>query len=258
MNVQRTKNLDLALHAYPDMFFEHVGLQLDPWHREFLGQRARNNLLLCGRQIGKSTTTSGVCVHEAEYYAPILILLTSPSERQSKEILRKVNEIYHLFMGEDNQILERESTLQLETKRGSRIVALPGNEATVRGFSKVGLLVIDEASRVPDQFYYTARPMLATSGGRMIALTTPFGKRGWFYDQWTKDNDFLKIKYTSEQCARIPPEFLRQEREDIPDFWYQQEYLCEFLDPVDSLFTHEQIQAAMSYDVAPLFEGEII
>jgi len=52
-------------------------------------------------------------------------------------------------------------------------VSLPGDEGTVRGFSGVSLLVIDEAARVADPLYFAVRPMLAVSQGRLVALDTP-------------------------------------------------------------------------------------
>ena len=77
-----------------------------------------------------------------------------------------------------------ESALRLELANGSRVVSLPGDEGTVRGFSGVSLLVIDEASRVPDDLYRSVRPMLAVSQGRLVCLSTPFGQRGFFYEYW--------------------------------------------------------------------------
>ena len=258
--MRKAKNLDLALHAYPDQFMEYIGMPPDPWQKEFLCTRAKNSLLLCGRQTGKSTTTAMAVMHEAEFYAPALILLLSPSERQSKEILKKAQFIFHRFHGMNStNLVHREGALFLEMNNGSRILAMPGSEDTIRGYSGVSLLVIDEASRVNDSLYYAVRPMMATSGGRLVALTTPFGKRGFFYDAWQKDNDWLKIKATSEDCPRIPKSFLQEEKDSLPDFWYRQEYLCEFLDPIDSIFTYEQIMSAMDKEIEPLFaEGELI
>ena len=69
---------------------------------------------------------------------------------------------------------------QLKLANGSRILCLPGKEETVRCFSP-SLLIIDEASRVPDDLYRSVRPMLAVSKGRLIALSTYFGQRGWFF-----------------------------------------------------------------------------
>src|ERR1700688_2334143 len=80
---------------------------------------------------------------------------------------------------------QAESSLRIELGNGSRIIALPGLENTIRGFAGVKLLVIDEASRVADDLYRAVRPMLAVSNGRMICLTTPWGKRGFFHDVWT-------------------------------------------------------------------------
>ena len=74
-----------------------------------------------------------------------------------------------------------ESRLSIELETGSRIVSLPGREATIRGFSGVHLLVVDEAARVADELYQAVRPMLAVSGGRIVLLGTPFGKRGFFF-----------------------------------------------------------------------------
>ena len=67
---------------------------------------------------------------------------------------------------------------------GSRIVGLPGTEGTVRGFSAVSLLLIDEAARVEDAMYKALRPMLAVGGGDLWLMSTPWGKRGFFYEAW--------------------------------------------------------------------------
>ena len=84
-----------------------------------------------------------------------------------------------------------ESALKTEFANGSRILALPGTERTIPGLAGAALVIIDEASRVEDELLAAVRPMLATTagGGRLIALTTPAGKRGWFFDAWTGGND---------------------------------------------------------------------
>jgi hypothetical protein len=80
----------------------------------------------------------------------------------------------------DTVPLQSSTQLTCEFDNGSRIISLPGDEATVRTYSNVQLIVIDEASRVPDDLYYSVRPMLATSNGRLVCLSTPRGKRGFF------------------------------------------------------------------------------
>ncbi|MDQ3525121.1 MAG: hypothetical protein M3451_08730, partial [Chloroflexota bacterium] len=130
-----------------------------------------------------------------------------------------------------------ESALRLELDNGSRVISLPASEATIRGYSAVDLLLIDEAARVADDLYSTVRPMLATSNGRLIALSTPFGRRGWWSDAWHGSHDWKRVQITAEQCPRIPPAFLAEEREQIGAWWFQQEYECMFLDAESQAFS---------------------
>lgn len=179
------------------------------------------------------------------------MLLLSPSLRQSQELFRKVTDLYAALRRP--VAAEQVSALRLELVNGSRIVSLPGTEQTVRGFSGVSLLVVDEASRVPDALYFAVRPMTAVSRGRMICLSTPFGKRGWFFEAWHSAEPWERVKVTAEECGRIPPAFLQEERQALGERWYRQEYTCSFEDVVDAVFQHADIQAAMSMDVKPLF-----
>jgi hypothetical protein len=137
----------------------------------------------------------------------------------------------------------------------SRIVTLPGTEKTVRGFSGVDLLVVDEAARVADELYYAVRPMLAVSGGRLMMLSTPFGKRGIFYEEWTGGAPWERYTVTAAECPRIPAPFLEEERKTLGPWWFAQEYECRFMDTVDQVFSTEIIDKAMTDEVAPLFGG---
>jgi hypothetical protein len=114
-------------------------------------------------------------------------------------------------------------------------------------------LVIDEAARVADSLYYAVRPMLAVSRGRLVALSTPFGKRGWYHDEWYSEGEWERVKITADQCSRISAEFLAEERRALGERWYRQEYLCSFEDAIDAVFSWADIQAAMSDEVKPLF-----
>jgi hypothetical protein len=149
--------------------------------------------------------------------------------------------------------IESESALELQLVNGSRIVALPGKEETIRGFSGVAQLIVDEASRVPDALYQAVRPMLAVSGGEILLLSTPFGKRGFFFQEWEEGEGWHRTKVTADQCPRIPREWLERERKRIGDWWYRQEYLCEFVETTDQVFSYEDIQRALDETVKPLF-----
>jgi hypothetical protein len=95
------------------------------------------------------------------------------------------------------------------------VISLPGSEKTVRGLASVDLIVIDEAARVDDELLAATRPMLAVSNGNLFALTTPAGKRGWFYEQWLRGIGWQRISIKSTECSRISQEFLDQEREQL-------------------------------------------
>jgi hypothetical protein len=118
----------------------------------------------------------------------------------------------------------------------------------------VTLLIIDEAARVADDLYCAFRPMLAFSRGRLIALSTPFGQRGWFHEARRSTEEWERIRVTADECPRITPEFLAEEQRVLGERWYRQEYLCLFEDTIDAVFSAADIEAALSDDVKPLFE----
>lgn len=242
---------DLAFACDPSLLMTAAGMPPDPWQQQVLRSHALRQLLLCSRQSGKSTTVASLAVSTARAEEACLVLLLSRALRQSQELFRKVLAVYHA-LGEAESP-EAESTLRLELKNGSRIIALPGKEETVRSYSGVRLLVIDEASRVPDALYFSVRPMLAVSGGRLVCLTTPWGKRGFFYEAWMNDSSWEKIKITANQCPRISQAFLEEERRALGEWWFRQEYLVEFVDTVDQVFGYAHVQAALSESVQPLF-----
>ena len=87
----------------------------------------------------------------------------------------------------------------------------------------------------------------------MILLSTPFGKRGFFHETWLNGGDSWKqILITAENCPRISPEFLEEEHRTLGDWWFEQEYYCEFKEAVDSLFTYDDVQDSLSEEVEPL------
>lgn len=232
---------------------ERLEFRPDPWQAEVLRSPAKKMILRCSRQSGKSTTTAALALHAALYRRERLILLFSASQRQSRELFRKVKDFLNIYRdkAEDPVKLIEDNKLEFVLANGSRIVSLPAKEQTIRGFSAVDLLIEDEAARVGDEVYYAIRPMLAVSGGRLILLSTPWGKRGHFFQEWNNP-DFEKYHVPARECPRISAEFLAQERREIGDYWYRQEYECEFLDLVGSVFTFEEIQGAVNRDLEML------
>src|SRR5262249_54855453 len=84
------------------------------------------------------------------------------------------------------------------------------------------------AALVPDELYRTVRPMLAVSRGRLVCLSTPYGKRGFFYEAWAKGREWTRIEVPAAKVARIAPEFLEEERQALGETFYRQGYECCF------------------------------
>jgi hypothetical protein len=183
-----------------------------------------------------------------------LVLVLSPSLRQSGEAFRKIMDVY----GAAGRPVppDSETRLSLDLVNGSRVVSLPGKEGTVRGYSGVRLLLIDEASRVPDDLYRSVRPMLAVSGGSLITLSTPWGCRGWWHHEWAEGGDtWRRFEVPATDCPRISAAFLAEEERSLGPLFFQSEYLCRFVDTVDQVFGSEYIQAALDPSVQPLWSA---
>jgi hypothetical protein len=270
-----------AFRLDPGALFRLAGLgQGDDWQRRVLGSPSRRILLLCARQVGKTTTAAAVAVRTAILEPPALVLVLSPSERQSAEFMLKVKAFYaalkrpRRLAGQPRKVgqiaateaaldeawkalpqKQRESALQLHLGNGSRILGLPASPATILGFSGVNLLVLDEAARVGDDLYRSVRPMMAVSRGRLLALSTPFGRRGWFYETWAGEERWERVRVAAVECPRIPADFLAEERLALGDRWYRQEYECSFEDAVAAVFLSEDIAAMARDDIEPLDLG---
>ena len=233
---------------------EALAFEPDPWQAEVLRSSAKRLLMNCCRQSGKSTTAAVLALHEALYRPPALVLVLSPSLRQSSELFRKIVAFNDRLGRPVPSVQATATTLAME--HGSRIVSLPGKHETIRGFSGVRLVVIDEAAQVPDDLYVAVNPMLATSRGRLVALSTPYGRRGWFAEAWNDPHAaWERVRVTAEQCPRIPPAFLAEQRQLLGERWYRQEYLCSFEETVGQVFGTDAVLAAFDSPERPLFGG---
>jgi hypothetical protein len=227
-----------------------AGLTPDPWQADLIRARPERALLLCSRQAGKSMAVAAMSLESALTKPGSTTLLVSASQRQSAELLGKVRALamaQHTPLG-----MEQLSVLSMRLANGSRIVSLPGRAEVIRGYS-ADLLVLDEAAWISDALYESVRPMLAVSGGRLVALSTPFGRRGWFHAAWTSPETWHRVKVSAHEVPRISDEFLAEERRNLPANVFAAEYECQFTDTLDAVFRSEDITEALTDDVEPLF-----
>jgi len=244
---------DIAIGLDPALIGENVGLHLDDWQAQVIRERPRRGLWCCSRQSGKTTTALLTTLWTVLYEAPALCLIVSPSLRQSGEAFRSFMRLYHQL--DDAPALRAESALRCELENNSRIVSLPGSERTVRGFSAARLIVCDEAARIDDSLMAALRPMLGTSDGSLVMLSTPAGRRGEFYRAWTEGGeDWQRVKVPASQCPRLSKEFLAEELRELGPDTYRQEYELEFVDDAECMFTTELIERAFTSEVRAIWQ----
>ena len=160
-------------------------------------------------------------------------------------------------MGHPVDIVARNMT-SIEWANGSRVMSLPDSHEGVVGFTPTRI-VIDEGSRVSDILYKSLRPMLGL-GAELEILSTPFGKRGWFFEIFNTPRRlqlFESWQITADQCPRLSREFLDEELVELGERWWRQEYFLAFNDSVDSVFSQDVIDKSFGFTSGgPLFHQE--
>ncbi len=237
-------NLARALDGAQSM--RDVGMDPDPWQERLLRSQARRILLLCSRQLGKSTSTAILALNEACYRDDSLVLLVSRSERQSLLLFDKVLRFYRQLRPVPSV---KELAGSIKLANGSEIVALPGDGDTIRGFSGPRLVVLDEASRIPDDVMAATTPMLIASRGRLVALSTPRGRAGWFFEKWHDgDPGWERINARSADSPRISAADLEDQRQILGPRLYSCEFENEFLEDFDAVFSAEAVASIYAQD----------
>ena len=223
---------------------ELLGFLPDAMQEALLRCEAKQVILNCCRQWGKSTIVAIIAVYRAYSVPKSLVVVVSPTERQSAEFLRKAREFAtKLGLTPRGDGHNRTSLL---LPNGSRIIGLPGKEANIRGFS-ADLLIIDEAARVPDELYKSVRPMVAMKDGGVWLLSTPWGKQGFFHENWEHGGDaWARFRVPATECPRISAERLQMERTQMDEAWFRQEYMCEFGMTDAQMFDSDLVRSALN------------
>lgn len=228
----------------------HLGFVPDANQKMLLLTESQRVIVNCSRQWGKSFIAAAKAVHHATTQAKSVTLIVAPSERQSLIVVGKVRQL----MGQSGNRLKGDGVNKHSVlfPNGSVIIGLPANEATIRGFTAT-LLLVDEAAKVNDRWYEAVFPALATTNGTVWLMSTPYGKRGFFYRAWAKGgDDWVRMEVPATECARITASFLEKERRDKGERMFFQEYLCTFNEVEDGTFDAELIDAAWNDGVEPL------
>lgn len=233
-----------------------AAVPLLPYQLRWVKDKRKFKIVNKGRQIGFSFAASLEVVLDALEQKTTWIIL-STGERQSKEFMDKV-QTHAKAIGYACEVLEtdfqmdssRDKFKQLEVilPNGSRIIGLPANPDTARGFT--GNVVLDEFAfhKDPDKIWRALVPTI-TRGYRIIVISTPNGKSGKFYELYTANDEtwsrhFVDIYMAQQDGLELDIEELRDAVSD-EDAW-QQEFEGQFLDGAGSLLTHDLISGVES------------
>jgi len=253
MTVMTAVKEDIRLALDRVAFWREAGIgEPLPWQERALVSEAPMQLYNCARQSGKSQVAAALAVHKVLYTPDALVLMVSRTLDHSGELFKRALKLYR-DVGRPVQATS-ETALSLTLANGSRIVARPGaSDVSVRGYT-ADLLLVDEAARVSNDLYVSATPILARTGGRIVALSTPFGTRGWWYEAWRSDEPWERYRVTADDLPEgwyLPSkgEFLERERRRLGEWWYQQEFYASFLDAQTQAFKREDIDALFDEEV---------
>lgn len=244
---------DIAYALDPVLFARSaLGIEPDEWQCDVLRGKHPRTILAMSRQVGKSTTCAILALWTALYQPGSLVLLVSPSLRQSQELFLTFMSFYRLVPG--SPPLPQESALRAMFPNRSRVIALPGSPDSIRGFAGADLIILDEASRIAEDLIEALTPMQATKPkARLIAVSSPAGKTGFFWERWSQPNDWLKLKITAHECPRISADYLAEQLALLGPEKFGREFLAEFSDNDQQVFPTSIIDAAFSKEVEPLW-----
>jgi len=224
----------------PVSIFERNRMEADTWQKELLRAKPKRAIVLSSRQAGKSTCSAALALHTALYSSGSEILVIAAAMRQAQELLRKVKALYQPFQSVAQ--ISAETQQSIVFTNGSRIICLPADSATIRGYSSISLLIVDEAAFVPDQLFQTLKPMLAVSKGSLLLISTPNTVQGFFAQIWSNAGEtygvdavhlihdgWYRVAITADQNPRIDKATLEEDRQKFGEEAFLQEYMCAFV-----------------------------
>ncbi len=225
-----------------------------PYQAKLLRDESPRIVACMGRQTGKTTIIAIKAIHHAYTNPNSTVLITSPSLRQSMIMFDRI-----LKFIQSNPILSRSITRKTRTiiqlTNGSQIIALPASGFLLRGYT-ANLIIADEAAFMPEELItQVIFPMLSTTQGKAIFLSTPWGRNHFFYRAFMNPN-YSVHHIKSSECPLIKPSFLEEMRENMTEQAYKMEYEAEFVEDANSFFPQDLIRGCIdpSIELIPNLE----
>jgi hypothetical protein len=242
---------DVAYQIDPALWVRQVlGVEPEPWQEQFLrAPQGASIIALTARQVGKTTTAAWAVAHHMLFTPGGLSVIAANAQTQSGEAVRRVREVL-IKVGAE---LKSEKVYGLELKNGSRVLALPNSDDSIRGLTVDGWIIADEAARITSDLIAALRPMRARRPqARFAMLSTAWSRTDPFWTVWADDDpSWMRLKATAESVSFLSEEFLKKERRELGENNFKREYLGIPGGAEASPFTWELYERA-SYVHVPL------
>jgi phage FluMu gp28-like protein len=182
-------------------------------------------------------------IHFADMNSAVTVLITAPSLRQSMIMFDRIVTFVYSSARFRNKVARITRTL-VSFENGSRIIALPCSEHRLRGYT-ANMVICDEASWVSEKVILDVLfPMLTTTQGYAIFLSTPWDKNHFFYRAFVNPA-YSVHRVKSEECPLITKEFLEEMRQNMTHEAYLMEYEAEFVEALNSYFPQSLIRSGV-------------
>ena len=238
----------------PDRMFEGLKLDRDVWQVDLIrrlggldGPAPKKVVAACARQVGKSTTlavfAAWVMMTRGE-----VVALSAPAFRQSLELAKRIRGYLKRF---NVVTVTRDSATDIMLANGGRLIVLPSQGATARGFT-VNWLLVDEAGYLSEEtdLFEALSPALALADGSIVLSSSPGPCSGTMFSAWNSPH-WHKVRVRAAECHRISPEFLESQRELLTPEAYNREYEALFVESGGKLISAESLAACIDSDPNP-------
>lgn len=232
----------------PSKFVEEViGVEPYDYQKEVLNTDSDRIAFVSGRQVGKSRTSAWRALHHALTNPDELILITAPTQRQSSNLFKQIkSEMAESIIPSELWGAERETRTIIEFENDAEIVCLPTGDdgATIRGYT-ADFIIVDEAAQIEDSVYQQALlPMLATTQGDMMLLSTPHGDRGFLYDAFHQNlsEEYFTQQVPTYQSDLVDDDFIANQQKQLSNINFKQEILGKFVESQNAFFEDELVE----------------
>lgn len=247
-------NIDDAnsLLSKPSAFTQTlIGVEPFEYQKEFLDADSDRRVFVAGRRVGKSRCASWLSLWYAVTHKNAEVLLTAKAQRQSMELFNQIKkEIKNSDIPKSEWGIPRQTRTELEFDNGSRIVCLPvGRDGSnIRGYG-ADLLIVDEAAFINDEiFQEVLSPFLAVGDSTFVMTSTPFGKKGFFYEK-CQDDDWYTQRVPTWKNPLVDDKWIKEQQQNLTTFQFDQEIRGQFKESADAYFSNDEVMLCAADNV---------